>query len=132
MQQVFGPLARELRHFLERRAAELSLADIPASDRVVTVNDNSPGYRETVDALEKLEQSLIEVNDYPNTEDKEQRIAEISAGRRLLRSTRVRIGALVAVLGPPLTYLATKFADQAIGQIAKSAWDLLQLLLTQI
>lgn len=132
MQQVFGPLARELRRFLEQRAAELSLADIPASDRIVAVNDNSRGYRETVDALEKLEQTLTDVNDYPDPEDREQRVAEISAGRRLLRSTRVRISALVSVLGPALTYLAIKFGDQAIGQIAKSAWDLLQLLINQI
>jgi hypothetical protein len=41
IEQVFSPLARELRRFLESEAKKPGFGKIPASDRTVTVNHNS-------------------------------------------------------------------------------------------
>jgi hypothetical protein len=78
--QVFRPMAAELRRHLERE-----LAAVPAADRVVSLNHNSPKYKAAADALEALEDTLTGTNGYPDAEDKEQKIPEVSAARRLLR-----------------------------------------------
>jgi hypothetical protein len=128
--QVFGPMARELRRLLELRLG--SAATAPASDRTVTLDHNSPAYKETEDALEALERALTEANDYPDPEDKEQRIAEVSATRRLLNSARVRIGAVVALIGPSLAYFTTQLGTTAIGRAASALVDKLVALLGSI
>lgn len=125
--QLFQPFARELRRYLERQ-----ISDIPASDRVVRLDHNDPKYKEVMNALETLERALKESNDYDDSEDKEQKIAEVSAGQRLLRSVKVRIVALVAVLSTPLLYLAKKFLDTGIGKAATASYDALVALLGMI
>lgn len=107
--QVFGPVARELRRYLEQEASK-----IPAADRVVRIDHNSALYGEALQALENLEKALQEANDYPDAEDKEQRIAEVSATRRLLESVRVRVAAVVTVISGGLSYLASHFVGSAI------------------
>lgn len=97
--QVFGPMSRELRKYLEERESA-----VPAADRVVPLNHNQPAYHEAMEALERLEKTLREANDYPDASDKDQRIAEVSATKRLLQSVRVRIGAVAAVIVPTVTY----------------------------
>ncbi len=124
--QLFGPMARELRRYLE---VEFSKAEtVPASDRVVHLDHNSAAYSEAAEALDKLEHTLVSANDYEDIEDKEQRIAEVSAARRLLKSARVRVGAIVGVIGPTLAYLGTKFMDKAIGNMADVALQALKRL----
>jgi hypothetical protein len=78
--QVFRPMAAELRRHLERE-----LAVVPAADPVVSLDHNSPKYKAAADALEALEDTLTGTNGYPDAEDKEQKIPEVSAARRLLR-----------------------------------------------
>jgi hypothetical protein len=102
---------------------------IPASDRTVSIDHNSAAYREADEALDRLEHTLVQANDYPDDEDKEQRIAEVSAVRRLLKSTKVRAYAIAALAGPTLTYLAKKFFDTGIGQAATKAIEKLTTLL---
>jgi hypothetical protein len=121
--QVFRPMARDLRRFLEERLAEAREDEFPASDRIVRLDHNSARYKDAMDALEALERVLKEANDYPDAEDKDQKIAEVSAARRLFQSVRVRVGAVVSLLGTGLVYLATKFATTGIGEAAKYAWD---------
>ncbi len=85
-------------------------------------------YREAIEALEKLEQVLREANDYPDAEDKEQRIAEISAAQRLLKSGRVRVSAVIGLLGSGLLYLANHFVGTAIDRAATSVIEKLTAL----
>jgi hypothetical protein len=122
--QVFRPMAAELRRYLEKEAAT-----VPASDRVVTLDHNSPKYRAATDALETLEDAITETNDYPDAEDKEQKISEISAARRLLQAVRVRVAAIGTLLATGLLYLATTFVNTGIGQAAKFAWEQIVALL---
>ncbi len=111
--KLFEPFARDLRRHLER-----NLASAPASDRTVPLNHNAPAYRELIEALDKLERALVGLNDYDDADDKAQRIAEISAGRRLLEAPRTRLDAVRITVGAGLKYIAKKFADTALGKLA--------------
>ena len=111
-----------------RAAAKLNEArqNIPAADRIVALNHNSQAYSQTMDELEKLIQSVRQINDYPDQEDKEQKIAELSAGQRLLSATRVRVGAVTATLEPALRWFIDKFSGAIVGQIAEMVWKAVQ------
>jgi len=127
--QVFSPFARDLRRYLQNEIEHNSIDIIPASDRTVTINHNSEQYRHVREALENVEIVLREANDYPDIEDKEQRIVEVSAGKRLLESVRVSAEAVKAVLLRPLIYLAKKFVDAAIGIAARIAVEAVKALI---
>jgi len=122
--QIFTPMSGELRRYLKRELAR-QISEVtyvaPASDRVVRLDHNSAEYRDASDALARVERAVQEANDYEDAEDKEQRVAELSAGQRLLQSARVRVDAVVTVLKPTLTYLTRQFADKAIGILAGAA-----------
>ncbi len=119
--QYFEQFVRDLRRQMQRSEAAIEEPTVPASDRVVFLNHNEQPYQELVEALTEMEMALVGANDYEDLEDKEQRIAEISAGQRLLAAPRVRLEALLATIGEALIYLAKKFMDSAIGQAASWA-----------
>jgi hypothetical protein len=127
--QVFRPMSRELIRYLRRVGEEKAEEPVPAADRVVSLDHNSPKYKAAADALETLENALTEANDYPDAEDKEQKIAEVSATRRLLQAARVRVTAVGALVGTSLLYLATTFFNTGVGQAAKFAWEQIVALL---
>jgi len=62
-------------------------------------------------------------------EDREQRLAELEAGGRLLEALRVNPKALWAILASALGYLALKFAGATIGGLANAALAALRSLL---
>jgi hypothetical protein len=100
-----------------RAAAKISESDIPASDRVVSINDNSQ--TEALTKIDALIEAVQQTNDYPgNPEDKEQAIAELSAARKLFEATKVRVAAVSTVLKPKLVWLAEKCAGAVIGKLA--------------
>jgi hypothetical protein len=113
VEQIFMPMARELRRYLERE-----LSEVPAADRVVKLDHNSASYREAISALEKLEDVLRGTNDYPDPEEKEQVVAEVSATRRILQAVRVRVKTVVSLLAVSAVYLVKTFAGSAIGDAA--------------
>jgi hypothetical protein len=106
-------MAAELRRYLERE-----IATVPAADRVVPLDHNSPSYREIVDDLERLENALRSSNEYSDETEKGQRIAEVSASRRLLEAGQVRVEALVALLRPVIVQFTTKVKDNLITAAA--------------
>src|SRR6266446_4747569 len=71
--QIFSPTASELRRLLRREAKQSNVpspvVDVPASDRIVRLDHNSPAFSETVEALEKVEQAVNAANDYEDAED---------------------------------------------------------------
>jgi hypothetical protein len=127
--QVFGPMSRDLRLFLQERSEEAEERPIPAADRIVKLDHNSDRYRDAVGALETLERVLKETNDYPDADDKEQKIAEVSALQRLFQSSRVRVHAVIALAVPGLLYLAKTFANTGVGTAAKYAWEKIGILI---
>jgi hypothetical protein len=129
---IFMPMARELRRRLEAALGDREDLAIPASDRTVNLNHNSEPYREAVEALDELERALTEANDYPDAEDKEQRIAEVSAARRLLKAARVRIGAVAVLLSSGIVYFTTQLTTTAVGKAASVVVDKIVALLGTI
>jgi hypothetical protein len=128
--QIFTPLARELKRYLQRKIVPPEATSVvPAADREVTLDHNSKAYAETTMGLDTLVEALEQTNEYCDAEDKQEKIAELSAGRRLLRALRVRYVAITALLGPPLVWLAGKFAGSVIGQIAETVWQSLKALI---
>jgi hypothetical protein len=79
-----------------------------------------------VEDLHALIRSVQQLNDYPDPEDKEQRIAELAAGNMLLSATRVRVIAIWAVLKPPLQWLMEKFSGAIVGQLAGAVFKVLE------
>jgi hypothetical protein len=121
LDQIFRPMAQQLRRLFE---AELNKRqEVPASDRIVTLNHNSPDYQHLMSALETLEEVLRGANDYPDAEEKERVVAEVSAGRRLLQAARARAGAIATVLAVPAAYLAKQFMGKAVGDAAQVVID---------
>lgn len=96
VRELFEPFARDLLKGLRRAATEA----VPAADRVVTIDHNSPQYADAARQLETLEKAVIQSNELPDPAEKERVVAEISAGRRLLQATKVRFRALVELLSP--------------------------------
>lgn len=97
----------------------------PASDRVVRIDHNSRDYTQAIREIDELEHQLRGWNEYPDSEDKEQQLAELEASKSLLRSVRVRVEALFAIVFKALTYIAKKFTDHAIGAAAKGVLALI-------
>ncbi|RXT40279.1 hypothetical protein [Bradyrhizobium betae] len=96
--------------------------EAPASDRVVRIDHNSAGYRETEEALDTLEHGLKSTNDFlGEPEEKDQFVAEVSAARRLLQAARVRIAALAELLKPLLVQYVAKVKDNVIATLAAAA-----------
>lgn len=123
--QLFTPMSSELRRYLFRtltRPPSSGVPTIPASDRIVRLDHNSPEYREASDALAKVEQSINDANDYDDLEDKARRLAEVSAGRTLMRAPRINLNAITVLLGSVLLFLIAQFSGTIIGEVAKIAW----------
>lgn len=90
--------------------------EIPASDRIVELNDN-----QKVIALEAIDTVIEAVrgdNEYGSQypEDKEQRLAELTAGKKLLEAARASISTVDTVLIKTLAYLSG--IGVAVEQIA--------------
>jgi len=130
--QYFRPMTKELLRHLRRVGQQPGEKEVPAADRVVRLDHNSAAYHEAMAALERLEEILRGANNYPDPEEKEQVIGEVSATRRLFQSARVRIGAVIGVLTAPTLYLVKQFAGTAIGDAAQKVIDVVALLLGHI
>jgi hypothetical protein len=127
--QVFSPMARDLRRRLEDELVDRPEQSVPASDRIVRLDHNSAAYAEAIEALARLEYALTTTNEYEDTEERDQLVAEVSAGKRLLQAVRARVSAVAEVLGKGLRYLAKKFVDSGIGKAAGFAWEAIMRLL---
>ncbi len=124
--KVFIPHSAELCRYLEMT---LEGRAIPASDRVVTINDNAPEFQKITDGLEALAND-IEGNNSLSVEKKLRFQAEMRAGRIIIQAKQLRIETLKRILTPPLTYLTKKFRDTAVGVAAKEILRWLGVLIT--
>jgi hypothetical protein len=105
-----------------------------AAEKTMDLDHCAPEYQKAVAALSGVTEAVRQNNEYASSEpeDREQRLAELEAGNRLLRAGRVRIAALMAVLGSALTALAVKFVDAAIGEAASEAVAALKALIDML
>jgi hypothetical protein len=129
---VFSPVARELRHRLEAALAEQEETEIPASDRTVSLDHNSAAYGDAMQALEELEEAIRGANDFAGSEEKEQRIAEVSAVRRVMQAVRVRVQPVVDLLKPIVVQFAAKLKDTLVGVAVNKAVAALTVIIGQV
>jgi cell division protein ZapA (FtsZ GTPase activity inhibitor) len=110
---------------------EDSRGTAPASDRLVGLDHNSANYITATQTLDALIVVVRDSNRYREEDgpDQERRLAELEAGRTLLRSRWVSTATVKAALWGTLAYLATKFADAPIGEAATLAWNAVKHLL---
>jgi len=98
------------------------LSDIgaPASDRIVKRSDNEDAWLNAVEGAKELHDALIATNDHGSlSEDEfEQKLNEVRALQILLDSPQVQWDALNHFAEKTVKYLASKFADNAIGHAA--------------
>ena len=93
------------------------------AERVMELDRSSEQYERVMKALEDLAEAIRSNNEYgaAEPEDKEQRLAEIEAAQRQLKSPRIRVEAFMQLGGRALRYLALKFGEQSIGKAAAEA-----------
>jgi hypothetical protein len=129
-QQLFYPMTRDLRRHLLNAVPPQGDDDIvpfllPAADRVVPLNHNSQDYADAIEQLDRLEELIRTTNDYPDSDDRDRQVAEISATKRLLSAAMIRAEVAVSLAYKALKYLAKKFIDTMIGKLASSALALI-------
>jgi hypothetical protein len=117
----FTPMARDLRRHIGQNWDEIMSGGVPASDRIVSLDHNSQSYLELLDALKKVREAVENTNAYDDTDDKEQRLSELSAGETLLHAPRVSVAAIKATTFRCLIYLGNKFADNIVGALVTAA-----------
>jgi hypothetical protein len=134
--QVFRPMSREVIRYLRRvgqqKQQQIVAPDsvsVPASDRIVNLDHNSDPYRQTMEALEAFKKALEDTNLFADTEDKEQRIAEVSAAQELLKPNRVNATAVLAIITTVVTYISLQFADTVLDMFSHRVIDSLRVLL---
>jgi hypothetical protein len=97
---------------------------VPASDRIVSLGHNSPEQAQALEKIDELVEAVKKANDLPGTpEEKERLVAELSAGRKLLEASRLRLGALRATVQPALRWILEKAAGTIVGKIAGGVWN---------
>lgn len=99
--------------------------EIPASDRIVTINHNAEEYHIVIKKLGELEVNIKQSNSIDN-EEKDRLLAELNAGESILKRTSVRLWAIAGGLGSVLWYIVISFRDAAAGQIADDILTLLR------
>ncbi len=116
VRKLFLPHARELDRYIRRR---LEGGAIPGSDRFVPISHNQPIVQEIIAGLENITNQLAGVND-GDPDEKAMLSGELSAGRRLMQATHVRLRAIAEIVVKPLRWIAKKFVDAGIGEIASA------------
>ncbi|MEP3431568.1 MAG: hypothetical protein ABJN98_22995 [Roseibium sp.] len=109
------------KHRLDRKSNGRDL--VPASNRFVELDHNQTDYKDAVDAMDILKDALISSNSFPDILDRDRRIGELEAGKRLLSEMRIDPNNVNAILYGTLAYLVTSFANEPIGELAKIAWE---------
>jgi len=79
--QIIRPFARDLLKHIERAGA--SADEVPASDRIVTLDHNSPDVANLMEQIGLVKEAMTSSNSLRVEKDFERNLAEISAGRRL-------------------------------------------------
>ena len=100
-------------------------SEIPASDRIVTINHNAEEYQEFMDDLKTLGENIRDSNSIDEVE-KDRLQAELRAGKNILEGKTARLQVIIAVLFPVLTYIVMRFVDTALGQLATHLLTLLR------
>lgn len=108
------------------RTAE-PVTEIPASDRYVSITDNTETFEQ---AIRHLERVIAEFRDERINDPtvKSGVLSDLEFGLNAIRSRVVNPKAIQVVLGGALLWIAGVFAEQPVGELAKIAWDAVKAL----
>lgn len=125
--QYFRIMARDLRKLLK---SEPKQANIPASDRYVTLDHNSADYKKVIAVLTDLINKVETNNEFKvsDPEAQERTVTELNVSKALLSAKTITTGA-VTFISMVFVYLVSKFADGIIGAIAGEGYQLLKTLM---
>lgn len=108
------------------------LGFVPASDRIVRLDDNAPGRLEAIENLDKIEKLLESGNNELKLTADERMVivSEIKPLRERLLTKHVRVGEVCNAVtkGSPLVWLLDKVAGHAVGIVIGTALAALGLL----
>lgn len=90
---------------------------VPAANRYVSARDNQPLIKELREKIAALTNAVSE-NRENDFDDKEGRLAELAALDLILSKPQISVPLVEKILSDTVKYLAKRFADTAIGQIA--------------
>lgn len=114
--------------YYSNQDATVGLVPVPAADRVVSISHNSPAY---VAAKEKLDSAVEAIRGFngPTSYDKGQVIGELEAAKILLKSTKIRVGAIATTVLTPLLSVYNDIAAEALKPIVLDAINAIKALL---
>ncbi|WP_174286477.1 hypothetical protein [Sphingomonas bacterium] len=95
--------------------------DVPASDRIVRIDDNRPAIDLLSADLRSMAEEIRESNEISEElgDEKDVISGEIAAAETLLSRSAFRLNSLYILIMPALRFLAEKFASNAVGEMAK-------------
>lgn len=120
--QIFEPFTRRLlKEFL--RAANASAEEIPAADRLVTLDHNSSAYQSAVTSLDEVTKATVGSNELGSNvpTEKERVVAELEAGRHLLKARQIRVQAALQLLLPALRWIGDHAGGTIVGALVTAA-----------
>lgn len=103
------------------------LVTVPASDRIVSLDHNSPDYQETLKALSKLSEEATKSNEFSalfaDPEDRIVVLSQIDTAIQLLKNENVIPNVVKKVLQYPINVIKENMPGAALGALASKAWD---------
>lgn len=116
--QLFFQTYREFQRRVERAYRDIQLGEATmASDRIVKRSDNSKEFDDVVRTSTEVIEAFEKNNSYENFEEKKRLIAEIAAGRDLLKMSEMRIEAIRNTIWSALRFLVKKVADVSLTKV---------------
>jgi hypothetical protein len=105
---------------------------VPASDRIVDLDHNSPTFSEISDRLDELEGRLRVDNDTGELvgEERATALEEVSRLRAWWSSSKIRVMSFVSLAKSTLGWIGEKAASATVGELAKSLLKMVLDLLT--
>lgn len=119
---------REAEGILSRKGLDIeNYEPAPESDLILSRIHNPEIHRQVTEGLAELKTAIKLSNSFDREMDGNGDLVEIefNAASTLLTAERVRVSRLKNLIVPSLKYLAKKFADQTIGELAKRLITLL-------
>jgi len=99
---------------------------IPASDRIVAIAHNQTEGDEIFRGIERIVKEYRADNEAGHDDEQPAVLADLTAGRTLWEKGTFHIRSLWETLMKALRYIATKFADKSIGELAKELLEVIQ------
>ena len=100
---------------------------VPASDRIVALDHNSPDYQETLKALSELSEEATKSNEFSalfaDPEDRIVVLSQIDTAIQLLKNENVIPNVVKKVLQYPINFIKENMPAAALGALASKAWD---------